>query len=156
MSYHKFANLREIFQHDLSSKLTKGLQSKDFMDHDCNCQSSNKDENDLCIYKGKCRRSIVVYKATCLICSMPYIGNTQQQLKARMDQHFGDVVKLVNKGDKSDSFASHFAKHFSDDKKDVKVKRKDVRSMVKMDILWQGNPISCMKTFGQLNCRLCM
>ena len=25
-----------------------------------------------------------------------------------------------------------------------------------MEIIWQGNPISCMKTFRQLNCRLCM
>ena len=26
----------------------------------------------------------------------------------------------------------------------------------KIDILWQGNPISAMKTFGKLNCILCM
>jgi len=25
-----------------------------------------------------------------------------------------------------------------------------------MDILWKGNPISCSKSFGKLNCSLCM
>ena len=25
-----------------------------------------------------------------------------------------------------------------------------------MEILWKGNPISCMRSFGQLNCSLCM
>ena len=25
-----------------------------------------------------------------------------------------------------------------------------------MEILWQGNIISCMKTFGKLSCKLCM
>ena len=27
---------------------------------------------------------------------------------------------------------------------------------MKYQILWQANPISCMKTFGKLNCTLCM
>ena len=27
---------------------------------------------------------------------------------------------------------------------------------MKYQILWQANPISCMKTFGKLNCALCM
>ena len=33
MSYHRFTNLRETFQGDLSKKLTKGVQSINFMDH---------------------------------------------------------------------------------------------------------------------------
>ena len=28
--------------------------------------------------------------------------------------------------------------------------------MVEVDILWQGEAISCMKTFGKPSCRLCM
>ena len=27
---------------------------------------------------------------------------------------------------------------------------------MKTDIIWQGNAISCMKSFGRYNCRLCM
>ena len=88
---------------------------------------------------------------------MVYIGNTQQKLKCRMDQHLGDVVKLVNKDEKSDSFASHFASHYEgDNDKETKLKRKDVQSKVKVEIIWQGDAISCMKSFGQLNCCLCM
>ena len=34
--------------------------------------------------------------------------------------------------------------------------RKDIRKKVKILILWRGNPISTMKTFGQLNCSLYM
>ena len=157
MSYHKFSNLRETFQQDLSAKIMKGVQSKDFMERDCNCNKSTKNEKGLCIYNGQCRKSVVVYKATCLSCSMVYIGNTQQKLKSRMDQHLGDVVKLVNKDEKSDSFASHFASHCEgDNDKETKLKRKDVRSKVKVEIIWQGDAISCMKSFGQLNCSLCM
>ena len=38
-----------------------------------------------------------------------YIGNTQQKLKKRIDQHLDDVCHLANKGVASDSFAKHFA-----------------------------------------------
>ena len=30
------------------------------------------------------------------------------------------------------------------------------RAIVTTEILWQGNAISCMKTFGKPSCRLCM
>ena len=33
MSYHRFTNLREIFQGDLSKKLTEDVESKDFKKH---------------------------------------------------------------------------------------------------------------------------
>jgi hypothetical protein len=59
----------------------------------------------------------VVYKATCKICNQPYIGQTQQKLKDHMGQHLNDVKKLVTKGTKLDSFASHFTQHC---KKEVK------------------------------------
>jgi hypothetical protein len=38
MSYHKFSNLREIFQGDLNRKLMDGIVSRDFMDQPCNCK----------------------------------------------------------------------------------------------------------------------
>ena len=31
-----------------------------------------------------------------------------------------------------------------------------MRKFIETDIIWQGNPISCIKTFGKLNCKLCM
>ena len=53
----------------------------------------------------------------------------------------------------SDSFAKHFASHF---KAGQKITTKDVRSKVSMEILWKGNPISYYKSFGKINCSLCM
>ena len=36
MAYHKLLNLGQVFQGDLSEKLTKDRQSMDFMDFPCN------------------------------------------------------------------------------------------------------------------------
>ena len=82
-----------------------------------------------------------------------YIGNTQQKLKLRMGQHFNETRNLVTRNMHSDSFAKHFASHF---KAGQKITTKDVRSKVSMEILWKGNPISCCKSFGKINCSLCM
>ena len=71
-----------------------------------------------------------------------------------MNQHFIEAKNLVNKGKTSDSFAAHFASHFENKKKNVEVK--DIRNLIKMSILWKGQPISCNKSFGKLNCYLCM
>ena len=49
--------------------------------------------------------------------------------------------------------------HFEDKDKNKKEKNiaiKDIREMVKVSILWGGQPISCNKSFGKLNCYLCM
>jgi len=40
MSYHRFTNLREIFQGDLSRKLTMGVTSLDFKTLPCNCRNT--------------------------------------------------------------------------------------------------------------------
>ena len=86
---------------------------------------------------------------------MVYIGNTQNRVKIRMTSHFGQVKDLVKKGMTSDSFAQHFAQHI-DSTKQNSIRTRDIRAMVKMDIIWQGDPISCMKTFGTNSCKLCM
>ena len=71
-----------------------------------------------------------------------------------MNQHFADAKDLVNNDKFSDSFAKHFASHFKEeDNNDIT--RGDVRSITKVEVIWQGNPISCMKTFKNLNCSLC-
>ena len=96
--------MREQIQGDLTTKLLKGIESKDFKVWDCNCKNPKK-----CIYGGRCRNSIVVYQATCLTTGKKYIGNTQQHVKTRMQQHVQDVKKLVTAKTQSDSFAEHFA-----------------------------------------------
>ena len=76
-----------------------------------------------------------------------------------------ETRSLVNKGTTSDTFAKHFASHFDNGngKDGEKGKRKkgqvniaQIRKLMKVSILWQGRPISNMKTFGKLNCTLCM
>jgi hypothetical protein len=46
MPYHRFLNLRELFQGDLNAKLTKNVISKDFQTLNCNCR-----DKDACLYK---------------------------------------------------------------------------------------------------------
>ena len=110
MSYHRFSNLGQAFQGDLSGKLTKNVQSEDFARLKCNCNKTSL-VNGECAYGGDCRASIVVYKAECKECKMCYLGNTQQKIKLRINQHLGEVCRLVNTGQTSDSFARHFAQH---------------------------------------------
>lgn len=42
MSYHKFSNLREIFQGDLSRKIMENIHSRDFINRTCNCNKNTK------------------------------------------------------------------------------------------------------------------
>jgi hypothetical protein len=91
---------------------------------------------------------------------MIYIGNTQQHLKKRMQQHFQDVQRLVLTDKRSDSFASHFAQLIPTPKidpnnpKPEKIKIRD-KIKVKCEVVWQGRPLSCVKTFGTKSCALC-
>ena len=71
MSYHKFSNVREIFQGDLTSKIMEGIQSRDFINRSCNCNKKTK-VNGICPYNGKCRHSMVVYTLTCKECEQVY------------------------------------------------------------------------------------
>jgi hypothetical protein len=152
MAYSRFNNLREIYQGDLSKKLTEGLVSLDFASLPCNCNISSKSPTTgKCAYEGNCRKKCVVYKATCFLCEAFYIGNTQQALKKRMDGHYVDVQKLVTKGIHSDSFARHFAKHF-----ETKPSPRQLRESIDFDILWAANPISVVRSFGKPSCSLCM
>ena len=69
-----------------------------------------------------------------------------------MQGHAQDVRKLIIKDRKSDSFADHFAKLIPD-----KTPHENIRKFVrfKVDILWKGNPLAVVKTFGTRGCKLC-
>ena len=150
MTYKRHQNLREIFQADLAHKLLQDYTSKDLMNRPCNCNKVNL-INGNCVYNGECRKKCIVYQATCRICKVDYIGNTQQTFKDRMGGHFNDVQKKVTKGISSDSFADHFAKHFSS-----KPTNRELREMCEFKIIWEGSPLSISKTFGKSSCTLCM
>ena len=71
----------------------------------------------------------------------------------RINAHFSKTKQLVNDDNAlSDSFAKHFAGHFNENER---ITRGDVRNMTKIEILWQGKPISSIKTFKKMNCNLC-
>ena len=92
MSYHRFPNMREVFSADLSRKLLENVKSLDFETLDCNCRRG------ICPYNKICRTSMVVYKAMCKTSKMSYISNTQNHLKKRMQQHFGQVNDVLKNG----------------------------------------------------------
>ena len=158
MAYRRFTNLREKFRGDLVAKVNSDVESLDFIDRPCNC-SRHCFVNGACAYKGNCRKKCIVYKARCKICDKSYVGGTQDHLKARMTQHFNDVVRLTSTTKKplplddkrrSDTFASHFEKHFP-----ANATAQQLRENIEFDILWQGNPLSCVKTFKTPKCRIC-
>jgi len=152
MCYTKFSNLREMFQGNLGLKLMKGIVSRDFMDLPCNCNAASK-MNGKCMYNGECREMCVVYQAKCTACNLVYIRNTQHKLKLRQGQHLRNVRELTHSEKKSDSFVAHFASHFP---KGSKPSNHEIRKLLEYKVLWQANPISCVKTFGTLECSLCM
>ena len=153
MSYHRFSNLRDIFQGDLSRKLLANITSLEFMDEKCNCQKSSLREGGVCMFGGKCRQKMVVYKAICLETGKYYIGQTQNNVKERMNKHVSETTGLIKGGKPQDSFARHFAELFEGK---GRATAREVKDKFRVEILWQGDPISCMKTFKKVGCKLCM
>ena len=152
MAYRKYRSLGDLLNSDLCAKLQKDQISLDYEEKPCNCNPSSR-INDSCPYKGKCRASCIVYKATCKDTGKFYIGNTQQAYKKRMAAHYSDVRRLVLTGKKSDSFASHFSSFFDTESKPTPSL---LREKIDFSILWQGNPLSVQKSFGTRTCRLCL
>jgi hypothetical protein len=64
-----------------------------------------------------------------------------------------DVKNLFINSKSSDSFALHFTSLVPEG-----TAKKNVKDFVKVkvDILWQGDPLSCVKTFGTRSCKLCV
>jgi len=167
ISCHRFPNLREMFQADLNDKLMAGVESEDFKDKACNCNKASLVDG-VCVFGSSCRKCVLlVCDARCKFCEVQgqvksCLGNTQQQVKTRTNQHLQELVKLVNTGQGAGSFAGHFAEHFVNDEEklkeflkveEVKATVGNVMKMVKVEVLWQGNPIKCMKFFfGKRTC----
>ena len=79
----------------------------------------------------------------------------QNQIKTQMNAHFGEVRSRLRSGKQYNLFAHHVTMHV-DPAKHSTVTKADLCSMVQMRIVWQGNPISCMETFGTYSCGLCV
>jgi hypothetical protein len=136
---------------DLASKLTEGAELMDFMIRKCNCIDPR--EIGQCQYGDMCRVTIVVYKITCKMTNKIYIGNTQQNFKKRMAGHFQEVKKLMEKGVHSNSYTRHFANIWP--RGATPPTSGMQRDLIKCNVLWKGNPIYVVKTFGKSPCALC-
>eukprot|EP00957_Ditylum_brightwellii_P064223 4873827-Ditylum_brightwellii.AAC.1 len=91
MAYRRFTNLYKQLWGDLLLKINADVESLNFMDRPCNCDRMSK-VNRQCAYQGKCHKMCIIYKAQCKICMEAYIGCTQHMFKARMMEHFPDIV----------------------------------------------------------------
>ena len=80
-----------------------------------------------------------------------YIGNTQQIFKKIMAGHLYDLQRLLNNGQKSDSFATHFVQHFN-----TTTSRTDLCKHMAFKAVRQINPIGGMKKATKPNCNICM
>jgi hypothetical protein len=159
MSYHRFPNLRDIFQSHLSAKMIEDAELVSFLTQICNCKASpgqakkNPKEKTPCHYDKICRVPIMIYKVTCTMTGKIYIGNTQQYFKTQMKGHFQDVNTLVNKGIYSDSYAHNFANLAPPGAKGPTPGMQ--RDMIASEIIWKGNPMTVVKSFGKNSCKLC-
>jgi hypothetical protein len=152
MSYHRFANLHQVYQRDKEAKLMDGIHCGDCVDRPCNCSMVSQ-VNGECSFGGKCHHRFLIYQATCQVCHHIYIGNTQQALKAQFRQHCNDTVSLVcGKLTSADTLASHLASHMSLRKPSAC----HVRPLFQVKVRWKGNPFGVMKSFHTYSCQLCL
>jgi hypothetical protein len=128
MSYHRFNNLRELFQGHLNKVLLRNVDSEDLRDRPCNCPDRGS-----CRYNNICRKALIVYKVKIPQTGEYYIGATSQTLNKRVAGHLQDTRDLLRDGVRSSTLASHLAQ------------------------MWQRNSnlSTGSKTFGKLACKLC-
>jgi hypothetical protein len=149
MSYHRFPNMRDIFQSQLFAKMIENVESLDFKTRDCSCRSPTKS----CQYGNICRVPVVVYKVKCNTLGKIYMGNIQQFFKARMRGHFQDVKQYVEKHIFSYSYAKHFGGMVP---KGAQAPTPGMqRNLITCSIIWKGGPITAVQKFGMNSCKLC-
>ena len=99
MSHHKFTNLGEMFNADLTTKVMEEIADEELKDRPCNCIVKTLNSEGKCQYNGHCRTSMVVY---------------EDYPKKRTSDHYHDVWNLREAQlngktyAKTDAFAKHF------------------------------------------------
>ena len=114
------------------------------MDEKCNCHKSTLRDEGLCMFGGKCRNKMAMDKVET---GKYYIGQTQSNVKEMIGKHVSKTTALTKGGKASNSFAKLFAELFE---RKGKGTYREVKDKMKVEILWQGDPISCMKTFKKV------
>jgi hypothetical protein len=71
ISYHKFSNLGEKFNCDVTSKVMMGIFDEEMYDRHCGCDTKTKllleDDGCICMYDSQFRRGTLVYNLECKI-----------------------------------------------------------------------------------------
>jgi hypothetical protein len=148
MSYHSFNNLHEMFQGHLNRVLMKNVESEDYCDRPCsNCPGRG------CRYGNACRKALIVYKVTILRTGKYYIGSTSQTLKKRVAGHLQSARQFLRNGTRSSTLAIHLVQMWQRSSDSIPSTGM-LRDELSCSILWQGDPFSCSKTFGELSCKL--
>ena len=151
MAYSKFSNIRELFQRDLTAKLNKEVEPLDYMTRERNCKPGS---HEPCPHNNICRERIVVYQMKSRCTNHCYIGSTSCHAKTRFQHHTSNVVQCHATGKKSTSAARFFAALLMNFRPGT-VSARLVRNQIEYSILWQGNPLSTVQTFGTPHCKLC-
>ena len=84
------------------------------------CQSRPKDKR--CCHKnecrtckalkfGNCQTTHTIYKITCLICFLKYIGETLRPIDPRFEEHYKCAANPTCKSYKKKAFAQHYLQH---------------------------------------------
>ena len=105
-------NLTAFLQSDTVGKIRKVIISEDFLNHECNCNSTIKVKGT-CDSGGEYRAYLLVYKMTCILYLSVYAGNTIKTLNKRMEQNFQDVAQTVHHNKNSYTFEAHLAQNFN-------------------------------------------
>ena len=167
MSYHRFPNIREAFHADLMGKVSRDVISRDEKSRVCQCTDALRISagGTKCMFGSRCREKCVVYKASFLLCEKFYIGKTSQFAKERFQSHCNDVQRLANHSmdgttppPPSSSLSRHLAQHLCTihDLTSTTIRAAEARRILRVDVIWKGNPIGCSKTFRTVRCNLCM
>ena len=77
MSNHKFTNLGEMFNADLTGKVMEDIADEELKDKPGNCNAKTLCANGECLSGGNCRMSMCVYEDKCKITGKYYVGKTQ-------------------------------------------------------------------------------
>ena len=83
-----------------------------------------------------------------------YIGSTSNHAKTRFQNHTSQIIQCHETGKRSTSAAKFFAAALMNFRPGT-VSATLVRSQIEYSILWQGNPLATVQTFGTPHCKLC-
>ena len=147
-------------------KFSRNVTSRDEKTRACNCSTGTRIAQNCqtCIFGLRCQEKCVVYRASCMCCDKFYLGRTSQFLKQRFQTHFNFARLQANLTPQeqaglppSSTFTRHLVHHLHTvHDPDETVTLPQVRRLVRVNVLWKGNPVGCSKTFGTVHCRLCM